>query len=315
LHHLKVEYDSQDTIINLHSSIKRFLEFVNKSSDELTKEDVENYVIHLKESKLSPSSRKQELSRVRKYLREKEIGYTENGQTKSLSMIIKIPKNALSEEKNPFTDEEVEKLFQAITIRFTDPFFVKRTLAIFQLMNEVAIRRKEITLLEWTGDYGIKVSKGQASIYVRRVKRGRPDWYDISHVLYEYILDFLRMRQELHKNDKNPSDVESKRIKGLNPLLFVDKDEEPIKRGRISDDFAECAKIAGIKTGTHYFRHTVLSRATQVTGEPIDLQFLAGDRHAVSVEPYIGLVDRRPRIKNTQRLMREKQERDQEEEI
>jgi site-specific recombinase XerD len=264
---------SHDTATNYHGSILRFLCHTNKTSKELTKEDILNYVNFLKQ-KLCQASLKQELTRIRKYLELKEIKYVENGKEKSISHLIEIPTDTKSKIKEPYSEQDIDKFMKAIKEAIHDSFYQKRAEAMFAIMFYIPMRRKEITLLEKEGDEGFRIE--DTSLFIHRIKRGE-DWrYPLDQFVFEKIMNWLEHREQHRLEDVKKS-----------KWLFVDKKENPIKRGRVSDDYFECAKIAGLSTGTHICRHTVLTHAAPLLKDSRHLKQLAGHKHPIGVDSYI----------------------------
>jgi site-specific recombinase XerD len=250
---------------------------MEKTPEQITRRDLEDYIIFLRQKHAGEEyALKQELTRIRKYLEKKELKYLEQGQSKNLANLIEMPRDAKSKIREPYTKEEIGKFLSTIPTVFKDPFYLARAEAMFYVMFTIPIRRKEITMLEREGDGGLR--ERDQTLYIRRAKRGENWRYPLAPQVYHKIRAWLSIRDQNRPAKTRPT-----------KWLFVDPEEQQIKRMRVSNDYRKVALAAGLNPGTHLGRHTVLSRLADEMGikDNRPLKHAAGDKHSISVDAYL----------------------------
>lgn len=286
LTHLQVKSTSIDTIENNFLSVLDFVRFTQKGVKEITDEDIDRYTLYLRREKekgvLGRGSQRVILSRVRCFLKH-------NGNPNWVRVIA--PQNTTPDVKIPITDEEAEKIIDASADVHQSPLIQQRIRTMNTLLLTLnPIRREEVTLLKWQGSYSIDWNKDPPTIYIRRVKRGVPEWTTINPRSLKEIKKYLEMRK---------AKAEEMGV-AMDDHLFVSVGEKPISRKSVYRNFKDCVRKAGVRkeVATHYTRHTLSTKAVESGADIIELRDWMGDRHTISAEHYIKTSKRGKRIED-----------------
>lgn len=279
---LRLKTESSDTIEYNLDSVYDFMKFVKKPVKKVNVKDITDYslFLHSAERNLKASSIRSILSRVRVFLKR-----SNNPVWGSIIM----PTNVAPKVKIPITLDEQKKILEATSQISENKFIQQRAKTMVTLLFTLCpIRREEVSMLKWSGAYSIDWNSNPPRMYVERVKRGTPWWYDIDASLLEEIKKFITMRKvtSMHTGCV------------LSDYLFVQEDETPLSRDAVYRDFKKCVVLAGVRKeiATHYARHTLSTQAVDKGGEILELRDYMGDKHAISAEHYIQTSDGQGRI-------------------
>ncbi|MGE7695568.1 tyrosine-type recombinase/integrase [Lysinibacillus sp. NPDC094177] len=233
---------------------------LNKQMVELTNNDVEQIILHLKEQikTVSINTRLRALKSFFNFLDKKNL----------------ITKNPISDIKQlrdrqraieTLDDKEIEKI--AATIRSQNTFVGVRDITIFILMLDTGIRLSELV--------GIKVNDIRGSeLIVRETKNLTERTVYLSKKTLQQLNVYLRLRGMLETE-----------------YLFVNVDDEQFKERGIQNRFEKYRKLANIKKqfSPHILRHTYAKRSILKGIDAFSLAALLGHSDLTVTKRYVRL--------------------------
>ena len=271
-----VEGCSPRTIQYYNDSINKFLEYICKGFNEITSDDIREYLyFKMEQENISNSS----ADNIRRVLNTCFTWLSNEGYI-TINPVIGVAKiRSKKKLKEPFTDLEVEKL-RDVLINKTDTFQGKRNLAIFELLLSSGIRVGEcVNILRSDVDW-----RNNSIIVLGKGAKERESYFNTK--TKKRLKEYLSIR-----NDDNP-------------YLFVSS-KKPYKQlsvNAVERMIRDIGIEAGVKAHPHKFRRTMATNLLK-KGVPIEqVKVLLGHENIETTTIY-ALVDDNEVQFNHRRLM------------
>ena len=264
-----IKKNSPNTIINYHSDILEFSEYIQNNILNITKEKVYDYLKHLYDMNITKSSIARKLSALRSfynYLLKKEyISVNYFSTLKNPKKDINLPKFV--------KEEDIDKMFQ---IPDTRTWIGKRNIAIIRMLYATGLRVSEL----------VNIKLNEINIEDRTIKvlgKGSKERIVVfGYHAKEAIIDYInngRYQVDIHNNE----------------YLFLNKDGEKLSSRyvrKIIDDIIIKSSIT-MHVSPHMLRHTFATGMLNNGADLVSVKDLLGHESLNTTSIYTHVSDER----------------------
>lgn len=234
---------------------------VSKQIEELSKKDLENMVITLRDRGLSPNSIRSYTATLQSFLSWcREEGLTD----------LTIKKYKSQETvKTTYTDEELIKLLKKPD-RKTCTFCEYRNWVIINLLLNSGCRAATIRNIKIQD-----INLDEGVINYRHTKNGSAQIVPLCQEMKKILKDYLKIRGGIATD-----------------YLFPKEDEKQMTENGLSEAIRRYNRSRGVeKTSIHLFRHSFAERYLRAGGNPFDLQRILGHSTLDMTKHYCRIYD------------------------
>lgn len=261
----RIDGHSEKTIKHYIFETRKFLEYINKSCLDISKDDVQYYLAYLKSlGTLSDST----LDNTRKYIKQffSWLVYNDIIQKNPFEQIKSIKRNPI--KKNTITEYEVTSMRDACK--------TKRELALIDFLNATGLRVSECTNIKMQD---IDFISGKVNVYAEKTRTYRTVYMDASAL--KHVIDY---RDELSRNGKNSE------------FLFCSSrknSENRISNATIERDLRKIRERCGIEKNVtvHTFRKTLASRLNRRGANVSSISKILGHADSSTTSRYYISID------------------------
>ncbi|HZJ85149.1 MAG TPA: tyrosine-type recombinase/integrase [Syntrophomonadaceae bacterium] len=255
---------ADSTIKGYELELTIFSNFYKGKVEDITQNDIDDYVLHLKDSKYAITTINTRLRTLRIFLR----------WCKADVKITLLKNNEV--DITPFMKEDLKELYEACL--YHESFYTYRDYVIMRTLEETGMRIGECLNLKLN-----HVDLDRLQIKVIDTKNGKNRVTYITPFLRKELSKYMNLRQEVLNK------------KGLAATsLFISQQSNPLAISTFQDRMSKYAKFAGIthvRASPHTFRHTFARNFLINGGDMFTLQEILGHSTLDMVRRYVRLFD------------------------
>jgi len=270
LAYLLAQNYAKNTIDAYRRDIRQFLKFlefvkVHQELKEVTEADINDYLVHLTEEGIAPSSRARKLNAVKSFFR-------------FLLHTHRLKNNPAHRVKTPKTDTKQMRVLTEIEYRRLRDIVRNhsvRDYAVVELVLQTGLRASEVCDLKYPCDIEFSSPSVHASVTVRGTKSRKDRLVPLNSVAERAIKAYLALR---------PPDGETDN-------LFLTNRKTPLTRSLLHRLLLRYFRLANIVGASfHTLRHTFATHSINRGTNLIVVQETLGHKHLTTTQKYMHFI-------------------------